>query len=83
MQRMIELLDPGRRTGYVLADALVPLMLLGCPGDDEEWPMLPDLGIFEQKIFILFYIHFFLGRSLEAAFGQGSGWASRKVAWQL
>lgn len=26
MQRMMELLDPGRRAGYVLADALVPLM---------------------------------------------------------
>lgn len=26
MQRMMELLDPGRRAGYVLAEALVPLM---------------------------------------------------------
>eukprot|EP00434_Breviolum_minutum_P035412 symbB.v1.2.031349.t1/scaffold3626.1/size81632/6 len=26
MQRMLELLDPGRRAGYVMADALVPLM---------------------------------------------------------
>lgn len=26
MQRMLELLDPGKRAGYVMADALVPLM---------------------------------------------------------